>query len=137
MLKPPPRSPDGAHVDLSQIVALGERLAGAVDEAGLAEVASLATPVLLGASGVGWLTERHERCEGCEWDETSRLVLRRAALAAMPRAGRAAVLGGADLPPEVAAAIGEAVIVAAPLRLHRELVGVLTCVVPEGDARVQ
>jgi len=86
MLKPPPRLPDGAHVDLQQIVALGERMAGVADERALAEVATLATPTLLGASAVVWLSDRHERCEGCDWDETSRLVLRRAALAALPRA---------------------------------------------------
>ena len=137
MLKPPPRLPDGAHVDLQQIVALGERMAGVADERALAEVATLATPTLLGASAVVWLSDRHERCEGCDWDETSRLVLRRAALAALPRAGRAAVLDGAQLPPALADVIGATVVVAAALRLHREPVGVLACVVAEGDTRVQ
>jgi signal transduction histidine kinase len=136
MLKPPPRPPDGVHVDLQQIVGLGERLSGAGDEAALAEMATLATPALLGASVVAWLTDRHERCEGCDWDDTSRLVLPRAALTLMPRAGRAAVLASADLPAELQAAVGEAVVVAAPLRVHRELCGVLVCVVPEADARV-
>src|SRR5262245_25402117 len=137
MLKPTPRSPDGVHDDLQQIVVLGERMGGVADEHALAEVATLATPTLLGARAVAWLSDQHERCEGCDWDETSRLVLRQAALTRMPRVGRALALAAADLPPELASAIGDAVAVTAPLRLGRELCGVLVCVVAEADARVQ
>jgi signal transduction histidine kinase len=54
----------------------------------------------------------------------------------MPRAGRAAVLAGADLPPELESAVGDAVLVAAPLRVHRELCGVLVCRVPEVEPRL-
>jgi signal transduction histidine kinase len=134
-----PAAPEAqpGQADLQQVLALGERMCGVGDEAQLAEIATLATPGLLGARVIGWLTDRHQRCEGASWDETARLVLGRAALAALPRAGRCALLTGDALPIDVAASIGDAVIVAAPLRLHRDPVGVLIAAVPAPDARVQ
>jgi signal transduction histidine kinase/CheY-like chemotaxis protein len=137
MVNRPSSPPDGPPADLQQVVALGERLAGASDEPALAEIATLATPALLGASVVAWLTDRHERCEPSHWDETSCLVLRRAALAELPRAGRAVVLAGDARPPALAQALGSAVLVIAPLRTQRDVVGVLACAVPDADTRVQ
>ena len=142
MLKPPRASADAAPAELQPaslqaIGALGERLAQVTDEAALAEIATSATPALLGARVVGWLTEQHERCEGADWDETSRLVIRRAALSALPRAGRCVVLDGESLPPAIAAGLDGGAVVAAALRVQRDPVGVLVAVLAPPDSATQ
>ncbi len=136
MLKQPRPASEGPLVDVPQVVALGERMAGAADERALAEIATLASPGLLGTSVVCWLTDRVELTNGVEWDETSRLVLRRAALATLPRPSRATHLAADSLPPAVAETLGGLGLLIAPLRVQRDLVGVLVCAVAEDDERV-
>jgi signal transduction histidine kinase len=147
MLQPPRASegdaassgsgPDVQPASLQALGALGERLAQVTDETALADLATAAAPSLLGARVVGWLTEAHERCAGADWDETSRLVLRRAALAAPLRAGRCVVLEAAVLPPTIASALAGGAVVAAPLRMQRDPVGVLVAVLDRPDTQAQ
>jgi signal transduction histidine kinase len=135
MVTTPRPPPDEPASDLQQIVALGDRLSGALDEKSLAEICTMAAPRLLGARVVCYLSDALRRCQGATpvWDDDTLVVLRSTAVQTVAVAGRVAHLEPGAIPPAIieGLAAGE-VALAAPLWVQRDLAGVLVAVVP-GD----
>lgn len=124
---PPEGHAEASLADLKQVVSLGERLATATDERSLAAMCSGPTARLLGGSAAAFVTDRVAFADGAAWDAAALEALRAAALPALGIARAAGPLE--SLPAPVAATVGSGrMLLAAPLSLQRELVGVLACV---------